>query len=201
LDLHPPTDRIDQVRGVPHDACNRIQGGHEVGEIVDAKARSFNPLAELGALVPSSVMGLLVEPAPERLTRRDGEQKAAAGRDQATRLFQDSPIVIEVFEDVEHRDQIERCCEWRIVDRSAHQRQRAAAARKFQPFRKRIHAHDHAGIRTRRLEHPERIPRAAANLEHVIAARELGRDALDDGPQRKVTGDEPEVAVLDVEQS
>src|SRR4030095_6360983 len=68
-----------------------------------------------------------------------------------------------------------------------------------QSFNEQVHSYNAPG-RTGLFQHSQRVAITASDLEHSISLPEAGYDPLHSSGQRAVSGTEPEMLILDLEQ-
>jgi hypothetical protein len=145
--------------------------------------------------VPADVVGV----APQRHVGRHRQHEPAAGRGAGAEAAQGAGVVFEVFEHVEHADQVERVGERQSVHVGPHDRAADALPRELDAHVRQLRAH-HFGAAALLLQHPQDGAGAAADLQGAVAGGEVAHRPAHGRGDDAVAAAEPEVPVLGGEQ-
>ena len=131
---------------------------------------------------------------------RHGQHQTTARSQGVSQGAQCPAIVFQVFQNVEHADQVEWLAVRQLVQIAVTQRAVDAPPGKFQLLGDEVHS-DHFAVRADLCEHAQDIAVAAADFQDSVARRQLLHKPPDETANDGVAGAEPEVPVFRVEQT
>jgi hypothetical protein len=172
----------------------REKGGHERGDSLDLEARAPQLSEEVGASVASHVMSLLVEGTPEPRVLRNENDDSAARSERLGDLLENPLVLVDVLENVESPNHVERRVEGKVTSVDPHE---LDLAETFPCHRKTLVvkiAADDVHARKRVMDTSEDVSGSRAQLQEVTGAREV---TSDHGDNQAIPGAKPEALLFE----